>query len=596
MIVLKRLLFIFCITFVFIFSLITPFFALNTAKADSAAAYKIKSSYTSLRVKPSSKAQVVETLKKNAYVVRQDTKTYLGSGLKWYKVQALDSGNTGFIATKYLTKTTLPDYSRLSSLSVSAGVLCPAFKPDVFQYDFYLPEAQNDFALSYAVPKPETAVQVKKGEMVIEGNPAVIAFENGAVLTITSVYQDKTSVYQITMKREDANTAKLQELAFSDIAITPDFNPEVFAYTAGVPYSVIDTTVTAALFNGFSQVNYFINGEKNNDNFLPLMVGKNTFGVEVTSPLGQKNVYTLDVTRAEPSEGEIIHMSALERRFVETAFQLLPERHPFLLAYEEATGRDIKSYSVIKNNYKISGVPFEFGGSGKFKGFSDRWWAKTSVRRYPVGGMDCAEYMCWIYRQMGYIVPDSSAGLFLSGVEGELRNLKGVRFHKVIPSLDIAKIGDIAYNSKDYSYTSGHGNHTAMFLSTARKLGIGDTLCKYYPDFPIDAYLLIDVGWADGKYYHNMIKKTGVKGRSDLGGVGIQFFTSIKGNNGKYVYASPYRSKKKSYAWKDTQSGQIFTIAANLERNRRPVQYKPSQKSSVQYVMNLCRPIHRNDD
>lgn len=171
-----------------------------------------------------------------------------------------------------------------------------------------------------------------------------------------------------------------------------------------------------------------------------------------------------------------------------------------------------------------------------------------------------------------------------------------MRAHKVITSLENARIGDIAYNSQDYSYTSGHGNHTAMFLGTARKLGIEDTIRKYYRDFPIDAYLMIDVGWADGTYYHNMIKKVGTKGRSDLGGVGIQFFTSIKSNNGKYIYSSPYRSKKKSYAWKDGQTGQTFSIAANLERNKRPMQYKPSKKSAVQYVMNLSRPIRRNDD
>lgn len=412
----KRMLFIFCIASVFLFCLILPFFGQITAQADApTGCYKVKSATVSLRINPSSKGQSVEALKKNALVMRLDNKTYSGSGLKWYKVQALASGNTGFVATKYLTKTTLPDYSRLSALSFSAGVLCPAYKPDVFQYDLYLPEGQNDFALSYSAPRPETAIQIKKGDTPVEGNPATVPFENDAVITLASVYQDKTSEYKIAMKHEDANAAKLQSLTLSDISISPEFNPDVYNYTANVPYCVIDTTATPALFNGFSKVSYSIGGEKSVDNFLPIMVGKNTFAVECTSPLGQKNIYTVEVTREEPAAGEVIRMSALERRFVETAFRLLPERHPFVLAYEEATGRDIKSYSVTKNNSKISGVPFEFGGSGKFTGFSSRWWSKTGVKRYPVGGLDCAEYMCWIYRQMGYTVPDSSSGLFLSG-------------------------------------------------------------------------------------------------------------------------------------------------------------------------------------
>jgi hypothetical protein len=49
-------------------------------------------------------------------------------------------------------------------------------------------------------------------------------------------------------------------------------------------------------------------------------------------------------------------MTPLERRFLETAFRLLPERHPFLLAYEEATGRDIDSYVAQKKGVRLSGV------------------------------------------------------------------------------------------------------------------------------------------------------------------------------------------------------------------------------------------------
>ena len=161
----------------------------------------------------------------------------------------------------------------------------------------------------------------------------------------------------------------------------------------------------------------------------------------------------------------------------------------------------------------------------------------------------------------------------------------------MITSLKDAKIGDIAYNSKDFTYRSGHGCHTAMFIGTARQLGIEDTIRKYYRDFPVDAYLLIDIGWADGSYYHSMLKKAGIKGRIDLGGVGIQFFTSIKGNNGKYIYKSPYLSKKKSFSWKDSKTGYTFSIAANLERNRRLMQYKPSSKKQGT-VCDESKPSH----
>ena len=77
---------------------------------------------------------------------------------------------------------------------------------------------------------------------------------------------------------------------------------------------------------------------------------------------------------------------------------------------------------------------------------------------------------------------------------------------------------------------------------------------------------------------------------------GIQFFSSIKESNGTYSYSSPYRSSKKSYSWKDPQSKQTFTIAANLERNGRPMQYKASKSTPVKYIANISRPIDRTDD
>jgi hypothetical protein len=165
-------------------------------------------------------------------------------------------------------------------------------------------------------------------------------------------------------------------------------------------------------------------------------------------------------------------MSKLERKFVEQGLRLLPYDHPFVLAYEQTYGVDIKSYTATVRGVTVSGVPFQFGGDGEFIGFSDRWWSRTGDGQYPVGGLDCAEYLVWIYKQLGYEVPDSSTGLFFAGKSGVLRKLPGIREHYVIPSFEDALIGDVAYNSENYSYRSGHGSHTEMFLGTANKLGI----------------------------------------------------------------------------------------------------------------------------
>lgn len=282
-------------------------------------------------------------------------------------------------------------------------------------------------------------------------------------------------------------------------------------------------------------------------------------------------------------------MTKLERKIVEQGFRLLPYDHPFVLAYEKTYHVEIDSYVAEVNGVKVSGVPFEFGGNGEYSDFADRWWTRTGVGQYPVGGLDCTEYIVWIFRQLGYTVPDSSTGLFFAGKEGVLRKLPGIREHLVIPSFEEAMIGDVAYNSENYSYRSGHGSHTQMFLGTANKLGIAEALLKMYPDFPCDAYLVLDCGWSDGGYYYDLMKKLHVRNaRKGMAGVGVQFFTSIK-EGSEYLYKSP----QKVYKWENPQTGHIFRIESRLEANGRLVQYKP--KSKVEHPINLSRPIDRKD-
>ncbi len=283
-------------------------------------------------------------------------------------------------------------------------------------------------------------------------------------------------------------------------------------------------------------------------------------------------------------------MSKLERKIVEQGLRLLPYDHPFVLAYEQTYGVDIKSYTATVRGITVSGVPFQFGGDGEFTGFSDRWWSRSGDGQYPVGGLDCAEYIVWIYKQLGYDVPDSSTSLFFAGKSGVLRKLPGIREHYVIPSFDDALIGDVAYNSQNYSYRSGHGSHTEMFLGTANKLGISKALLSMYPGFPCDAYLVLDCGWSDGRYYYDMMRKLHVSNpRKSMAGVGVQFFTSIKSGK-EYLYKSP----QEVYKWTNPDTGHTFRIESRLEAQGRLLQYKP--KGAVQYPINLSRPIDRPDD
>lgn len=282
-------------------------------------------------------------------------------------------------------------------------------------------------------------------------------------------------------------------------------------------------------------------------------------------------------------------MTDFERRLVELGLSLIPYDHPFVIAYEMTYGVDIPSYVAQVNGVTVSGIPFEYGGHGTIDGFSDRWWTRTAVGEYPVGGMDCAEFIVWIYHQLGYTLPDNSATLFLSGQSGVLRRLPGIRAHFVIPALEYAMIGDVAYNSEDFSYSSGHGSHVQMYFGTADKLGITEALRTMYPDFPGDAHLVLECGWSDGRYYYNMMRKLKVRSaRTSMAGSGIQFFTSIKSGD-EYIYEKP----DKTFKWTNPDTGHTFRIDSRLQAQGRRLQYKP--KSKADYIMNLCRPVIRPD-
>lgn len=290
----------------------------------------------------------------------------------------------------------------------------------------------------------------------------------------------------------------------------------------------------------------------------------------------------------EPQERK---MTSFERKIVEQGLRLLPEDHPVVLAYEFTYKIDIDTYKTTINGVELSGVPFEYGAKGNFKGFSKDWWQPTGNKEYPVKGLDCAGYIQWIYYQLGIDVPGSSSELFFAGKSGVSRKLPGIREHLVIPSLDDAMIGDIAYNSINYSYKSGHGSHSQMYLGTADMLGITDAMRQMMKKFPGDAHLVLDCGWSDGLYYSEFMKKIAIKNsRDSLGGVGVQFFSSIKQGD-KEIYSSPY--PKRQYGWKNSLTQHTYYIEARIEKEGRLMQYKPDYITA--YPINLSRPVTRPD-
>ena len=562
--------------------------------------YKVNSNTLNLREKPTTSSKVLAKLEKGDILYTKETKTKKANGSQWLAVKVEGSEKKGYVAKEYLKAIEKPNLAAITGLKITkdSGALGPKYtegekdlrtyiKKDA-KYLVFSPKARSDKA-SFSFKLDGEPVDLERSE---KGYYSVPVKGHPRELKITSKVGDQKKSITLLLRYDNGKLANIEKInKFKDVKLKEKFSYDKYKYTANVKYEIFETSLSFTRMCAYTDCRVTNNGEEYERDNIPLFVGKNVIKLNTTSPFGEKKTYTFTVNRAKSKKN--VKMSPLEKRLVETAFRLLPERHPFVLAYEEAHKVDIKSYVKTIKGVRVSGIPFEFGGSYNRVGFSSRWWTKTSVKQYPVGGLDCAKFIAWIYKQAGYNVPSASTTLFFSGKEGTSRKLPYGPTHKVITSLKDAKIGDVAYNSQSQLYSSGHGSHTVMFIGTAEQLGIADTIRKYYKGFPVNKYLTIDVGFADGSYYYRMMKKLGISGRSSMCGAGIQFFTSIKGSNGKNIYKSPYLSKKKSYTWKDKKTGNSFTVACNLERNRRTVQWKTGTK--IKNVMNLSRPIRRND-
>ena len=560
--------------------------------------YSVTADSVKLRESASFSADAVDTLTTGQIIYSSSDIKQVG-GEEWIKATVDENnGKTGYIALRYLKKITAPGAATLRNIAIGtkAGKLSKTFKysdskltaylySGVSSVNIYLSKRSGNTGIKIYVDDTEFVPQTEIDDVV-----AVPITDSTHTIKIVSYAGSDTKTYSISLLRDSEALANLSSLKLSSVKLS--FKPDVSTYSATVASKVYETKLTVKTKYAGATVKFASSKGGISENTIPLYTGKNIVTVKVTSPLGTTTkTYKFTITRKKGAETG--KMTLLEKKFVEAAFQLLPSRHPFKLAYEAAHGVKIKTYKKKIRGITVSGVPFQFGGTADIIGFSRNWWTRQSDPQYPVGGLDCAKYVSWIYRQIGYIVPNVSNQLFFSGKMGTTRTLPNGPTHKVITSLSKAKIGDVCYNSQSQLYRSGHGSHTTMFLGTARKLGIASTIRRYIRNFPVDKYLMIDVGWADGVYYYNMMRRLGISGRSSMCGVGIQFFPSVQAQNGKWIYNSPYRSSKKSYSWKDPQTHQTFTVGCVMEKYGRRMTYKAH--TSVKYVLNISRPIIRTD-
>lgn len=213
------------------------------------------------------------------------------------------------VATKIYTVTvtraaTASSISTLSGLTLSHGLLSPAFAPGVTNYTTNVANTVNSITVIATVNDVTANLKVNGGSVTSSIASAPIPLNVGTnSITVTVTAQDGVTIkiYTVTVTRAAVSTLALSGLEVSDGLLTPEFAADNTNYTVKVANTVSSILVIGAVSDATAnvKVNGILAPYRNASVLVSLNVGSNTINVKVTAKDGTTNkTYTILVTRA----------------------------------------------------------------------------------------------------------------------------------------------------------------------------------------------------------------------------------------------------------------------------------------------------------
>jgi autotransporter-associated beta strand protein len=195
--------------------------------------------------------------------------------------------------------------STLSGLVPSAGTLAPVFDSGTTSYTATVPNTTDTISVTPTATDPTATITVNSTTVTSGTASAAFSLSVGTnVITTEVVSQDlsTTNTYTLTVTR--APNVELSGLLPSAGTLAPAFASGTISYTASVPYTTTDITVTPTAVNTLATIT--VNGvavtSGSPSGSLPLSVGANTITTVVTGEDAvTTKTYTLTVTRAAPN-------------------------------------------------------------------------------------------------------------------------------------------------------------------------------------------------------------------------------------------------------------------------------------------------------
>ena len=250
--------------------------------------YELDVDYTKDTLDPSE--VVVKTEDANATVSKQDSLVLSTTSDNYYKV--IVTAEDGINTNTYVIKVNRPKSSdaTLSSVNVVGATLSPSFDSAKYNYTITVPYDSNDFTIEGFANDSNTQVF---------GN-GKYSVNDGVVNIITTAENGSTLTYNFTITQALSNDATLSNLSVSGYSLDKTFVSTVLDYSIGnIPYGTKQLKVNADSNNASSNIEYYVNGEKQDSNIvnIPLEIGSKTITVKVTAPDGvTTKSYEIDYT------------------------------------------------------------------------------------------------------------------------------------------------------------------------------------------------------------------------------------------------------------------------------------------------------------
>lgn len=204
--------------------------------------------------------------------------------------------------------------SDLSSLSLSAGTLSPAFATGTKSYAVSVANTTTSLTVTPTVSDTTATITVN-GATVSSGaasGPITLAVGPNALTTVVTAQDGTTNTYTVTVTRAPSTNADLSGLSLSSGTLSPAFATGTTAYTASVPNTTAALTLTPTASDPTAMIT--VNGvtvaSGAASGALPLAVGSNVITTVITAQDGTTQTrYTLTVTRAASTNSELSGLS-----------------------------------------------------------------------------------------------------------------------------------------------------------------------------------------------------------------------------------------------------------------------------------------------